>query len=111
MTTPLPSGSERRQFFRIIYPAELSPEVVILGTTFRVLDISEKAVRFRKNFNERLDTGQSIKGVIIFLDYSKFEFQGYVLRVVNREVVVNFLNKLPYQKLMAEQVLLQRNKK
>ena len=109
MTTPLRPATERRQYYRLLYPPELAPEIVILGITFRVLDISEKGLRFRKDFNSRLDTGQSIRGVLIFLDLSKFEFQGYILRVVNREAVVVFLKNLPYQKIMAEQVFLQRS--
>jgi hypothetical protein len=109
MTTPLRPANERRQYYRLMYPAELAPEIVILGTTFRVLDISEKGIRFRKDFTTRLDTGQSVRGTIIFQDLSKVEFQGYILRVVNREAVVILLKNLPYQKIMSEQVFLQRN--
>jgi len=47
--------------------------------------------------------------VVIFQDLSKYEFKGYVLRVVNREAVVIFLKNLPYQKIMAEQLYIQRN--
>jgi hypothetical protein len=109
MTTPKNSENERRQYFRLLYPSELAPEIVISGTTFRVLDLSEKGIRFRKDFNIRLDTGQSVKGIVVFQDLSKFEFQGYVLRVVNREAVVIFLKTLPYQRIMAEQLFLQRS--
>jgi hypothetical protein len=109
MTGPLKPAIERRQYYRLMYPPELAPEVVILGITFRVLDISEKGIRFRKDFYTRLDTGQSVRGVVIFQDLSKYEFQGYVLRVVNREAVVIFLKNLPYKKIMTEQLFLQRN--
>ncbi|MEI8131527.1 MAG: PilZ domain-containing protein [Leptolinea sp.] len=109
MTTPQRPAKERRQYYRLLYPPELAPEVAIMGSTFRVLDISEKGLRFRKDFNSRLDTGQSIRGVLIFVDLSKIEFQGYILRVVNREAVVIFLKNLPYQKIMAEQLFLQRS--
>jgi hypothetical protein len=109
MTTPQKPANERRQYYRLIYPPELAPEVVIMGTTFRVMDISEKGIRLRKDFHVRLDTGQSVRGVVIFQDLSKYEFQGYVLRVVNREAVVIFLKALPYQRIMSEQLYLQRN--
>jgi len=109
MTTPEKPAAERRQYYRLIYPPELAPEVVILGITFRVTDISEKGIRFRKDFYTRLDTGQSVRGVLIFQDLSKYEFQGYVLRVVNREAVVVLIKSLPYQKIMSEQLFLQRN--
>jgi len=109
MTTPQKPATERRQYYRLSYPQELAPEVVILGITFRVMDISEKGIRFRKDFHIRLDTGQSVRGVLIFQDLSKHEFQGYVLRVVNREAVVIFIKTLPYQRIMSEQLYLQRN--
>jgi hypothetical protein len=109
MATPQKATTERRQYYRLTYPPELAPEVVILGTTFRVMDISEKGMRFRKDFHIRLDTSQSVRGTIIFQDLSKHEFQGYVLRVVNREAVVIFLKNLPYQRIMSEQLFLQRN--
>ncbi|GAP22535.1 PilZ domain-containing protein [Leptolinea tardivitalis] len=109
MSLPQKPAVERRQYYRLIYPPELAPEVVISSITFKVLDISEKGVRFRKDFNTRLDTGQTVQGVVIFQDLSKFEFKGYVLRVVNREAVVIFLKNLPYQKIMTEQLYIQRN--
>jgi hypothetical protein len=109
MTLPGKPAVERRQYYRLIYPPELAPEVVILGTTFRVIDISEKGIHFRKDFSTRIDTGQNVQGVVIFQDLSKFEFKGYVLRVVNREAVVIFIKNLPYQKIMTEQLFLQRN--
>lgn len=109
MSLPGKPAVERRQYYRLLYPPELAPEVVILGISFRIMDISEKGVRFRKDFNTRLDTGLSVKGVVIFQDLSKFEFSGYVMRVVNREAVVIFLKNLPYQKIMSEQLYIQRN--
>lgn len=108
MALPTKPAVERRQYFRLIYPPELSPEVVILGMTFKVMDISEKGLRFRKDFSTRIDTGQGVQGVVIFQDLSKFEFKGYILRVVNREAVIIFIKNLPYQKIMAEQVFLQK---
>ncbi len=109
MSLPGKPAVERRQYYRLLYPPELAPEVVILGITFSVLDISEKGIRFQKSFTTRLDTGQSVKGVVIFQDLSKFEFCGYVLRVVNREAVVIFLKNLPYQRIMSEQRYIQQN--
>lgn len=109
MAFPGKPAVERRQYYRLLYPPELAPEVVILGITFPVMDISEKGIRFRKNFTTRLDTGQSVRGTVIFQDLSKFEFSGYVLRVVNREAVVIFLKTLPYQRIMSEQRYIQRN--
>jgi len=109
MTFPLKPAVERRQYYRLTYPPEYAPEAVILGITFRVMDISEKGIRFRKDFSTRLDTGQSVSGVVIFQDLSKFEFKGYVLRVVNREAVVIFLKNLSYQKIMSEQLYIQRS--
>jgi hypothetical protein len=109
MTLPNKPAVERRQYYRLVYPPESAPEVFIMGTTFRVMDISEKGIRFRKDFSTRLDTGQGVQGVVVFKDLSKFEFKGYVLRVVNREAVVVFIKNLPYQKIMAEQLYIQRN--
>ncbi len=50
MSLPGKPAVERRQYYRLLYPPELAPEVVILGISFRVMDISEKGVRFRKDF-------------------------------------------------------------
>ena len=109
MTLPIRPAVERRQYYRLMYPPEFAPESVILGMTFKVLDISEKGARFRKDFSTRIDTGQTVQGVLIFQDLSKFEFKGYILRVVNREAVVVFLKSLPYQRIMSEQLYIQRN--
>ena len=81
-----------------MYPPELAPEVVILGTTFRVMDISEKGIRFRKDFSTRLDTGQSVKGVVIFQDLRNSNFQDLFC-----ELSIMKQSHLPkvYQKIMS----------
>jgi hypothetical protein len=66
MTFPLRPAVERRRYYRLSYPTQLAPEIVILGITFRVLDISEKAIRFRKDFSTRMDTGMTVQGVVIY---------------------------------------------
>jgi len=109
MTYPLKPANERRQYYRLIYPPEFAPELLILGYSFKVLDLSEKGVRFRKEFSTRIDTGMMVQGIVLFHDSTQFEFKGYILRVVNREAVVIFIKNLPYQKIMSEQVFLQRN--
>ncbi len=75
MTLPNKPAVERRQFYRLIYPPEFAPEVFIMGTTFRVMDISKREFASERFFT-RLDTGQGVQGVVIFKDLSKFEFKG-----------------------------------
>lgn len=102
---------DRRQHFRLVYPSEFAPGLIINGRLFIVQDICERAIRFRRDASRHYESGQKISAVLLFNDGSKFEVIGWVGRVYSNDVVVMLTRHLPYQKIIAEQVIIQKSKK
>lgn len=102
---------DRRQHFRLIYPGEFAPGIIINGRLFIVQDICERAIRFRRDASRHYESGQRISATLLFNDGTKFEVNGWVGRVYSNDVVVMLTKHIPYQKILAEQVNLQKAKK
>jgi hypothetical protein len=102
---------DRRQHYRLFYPREFAPGLIINGRLFIVLDICERAVRFRRDASRYYESGQRISATLLFNDGTKFDVTGWVGRVRDNDVVVLLTKHIPYQKIMAEQVSLGKRKK
>jgi len=102
---------DRRQFFRLVYPRDSAPGIIINGRLFFVLDICERAIRFQRDASRYYQSGQKITATLIFHDGSKFDVNGWVGRVYQNEVVVMLLKHIPYQKIIAEQISIDKKKK
>jgi hypothetical protein len=102
---------DRRQHFRLKYPSEFAPGIIINGRLFIVQDICERAIRFRRDTSRHYESGQKITAVLLFNDGSKFEVTGWVGRIYSNDVVVMLTKHIPYQKILAEQVIIQKSRK
>ncbi|MHC1782841.1 MAG: hypothetical protein AB9891_08810 [Anaerolineaceae bacterium] len=104
------NDNDRRQHFRLIYPSEFAPGLIINGRLFIVQDICERAIRFRRDASRRYESGQRITATLLFNDGSKFEVIGWVGRIYSYDVVVMLTKYIPYQKIIAEQVNIGKKK-
>lgn len=95
---------DRRQHFRLVYPSDFAPGMIINGRLFLVKDLCERAIRFTRDASRFYAIGQKITATLIFNDGSKFEVNGWVGRNVGNDVVVMLTKYIPYQKIVAEQV-------
>ncbi len=105
------SYEDRRQHFRLVYPREFAPGLIINGRLFVIQDICERAIRFRRDASRYYESGQKITAALIFNDGSKFDVSGWVGRVYANDVVVLLTKHIPYQKIMAEQIIIEKKKK
>ncbi len=63
MSKPEPSSINKRNFFRIEYPARERPRFISDDKhEYQVLDISERGMRLRKNDDAPLEIGSTLKG-------------------------------------------------
>jgi hypothetical protein len=98
------NDDDRRQHYRLKYPGEFAPGLIINGRLFIVRDICERAIRFQRDASRHYESGQKITATMIFNDGSKFEVIGWVGRINLNDVVVILTRHIPYQKIIAEQV-------
>jgi hypothetical protein len=97
------TGQERRQYFRLFYPVELAPKLLVSGFVLPVLDLSEAGIRFRGNIMHPFVRLQEIKGILVFQGGDRFEIIGNVVRVHRNDYAIKLQRRLPYHKIMAEQ--------
>ena len=108
---PLSSGwLNRRKSFRVIYPSELRPRLIIDATDagfrrrleFSVIDLSQDGIRFLDDGS--LGQAQNISGKIRLISQQADSLiSGSVIRLNGKHVCVNFTYPLPWKLLLAEQ--------
>jgi len=99
---------ERRQYYRLAYPLEAAPGLMVAGHKYPVMDISERGIRFKSDFTRFFDTGEIVRATLLFPEGESMEVTGFVLRLRKDEVVILLIKWIPYQKIQAEQISLRQ---
>lgn len=81
---------QKREHFRIIYPVEQGAKLLIKLNEYRVLDISQRGIKFAVEHNPELDWEPEmiVKGKITLLSGTSQLITGKVLRVVDDAVIL-----------------------
>lgn len=75
------NGRERRRHVRVEYPPNSAPDLIIGEYEYRVMDISERGVKFVTNHPDRFWPGlKEVRGSIVFPDGKSREIQGAIIR-------------------------------
>lgn len=104
----------KRNYFRLEYPAADRPQLLIGRVAHEVVDLSEKGVKFlmTQGFKPKLE--ERIKAQIKFRDGQVFDVAGKVTRLVEEtnQCVLALTRGLPLAKMLEEQrFLLQKYRK
>ena len=94
-----------RQYYRIRYPYSYRPKLRIQdeGYDCDVLELSERGARFTHDDPSQLIEGADVHVEITFYDGESFQFDGDILRVGEKDVIVRFTESLPMNRMMMEQ--------
>jgi hypothetical protein len=105
--------SQRREYFRVVYPIDASPNITNLNA--KVIDISIKAVRFELNIADaekaNLAVGKTIDMQFKFHDGEEKKIAGVIVRQLEdqfgkRTFVCLFIKEQPSQFVNKEQAYL-----
>ena len=91
-----------RNYFRVEYPAEVRPEILINDRSYPVINLCEGGVKFaakKKDLEEKKDH----EAVIVFYNSDKTEVIGKVIRSERNAVVLPLSEGVPLQQIMPEQ--------
>jgi hypothetical protein len=106
-TKPL-SGRERRAYFRVMYPDEQRPNILIRNILFKVIDICEIGVRFSNPEHIRLP-GDIFQAVVTLHDEDPINIVGRIIRIADEEAAMMMtIRGIPYRKIIAEQAFLRQ---
>ncbi len=102
------SNRERREYFRVNYLENKGPVLTVFSNNYRVQDISERGLRFQKSWLGRYVYDQIVRGVLTFGDGEKIQIVGSVVRVTTNDVALLLSKRIPYQRILTEQMNLRR---
>ena len=100
---------QRREYFRVEYPATDRPEVVTRDARFSVIDISEYGIKFQSGPSSEFPLGEALSVDIRFGDGEKIGLVGKIIRKDREEIVVNLDVPIPLRKIRSEHIYLISN--
>jgi hypothetical protein len=102
------TGDERRQNYRITYPPDFQPRIVIKEHEFDILDLSETGLRFSIKSNVRLP-GDLFRAQVKLHNGTAVEIMGRIIRVTGEDAAMFLVvKKIPYQIILSEQAFLRQ---
>jgi hypothetical protein len=94
------TGREKREYFRIKYPHDSTPKLLITDEEFNIIDISEQGIKF--------DLEKTIQGIITFHDGESLSIEGKFLRTQSNEIVIQPIKGIPSERITKEQKYLMK---
>jgi hypothetical protein len=102
---------QKRGFFRIDYPPQERPGLILSGRSHEVLDLSEGGVRYRHLGPDAPAVGDRVSAVLAFSETERLPVSGTVLRKSGGDVVLRLVPGVPFAKVISEQQRLLRKYK
>lgn len=106
-------SKQKREHFRIVYNADYFPHFLWDGGKFRILDISEKGLKFtiQDHISHLVAPGDRMEGQVRFRNGQTCDISGEVLRVDKRVVVLGLSEAVPGGVMMEQhRILIQRRR-
>lgn len=97
------NGPNTRQHFRIAYPSQEMPKFKVGIKGFRVVNLSERGGLFLKEGADKVTSGSTISGTIIFHDNETTAVEGEILKESEDRFVVFFTKGVPFSVILKEQ--------
>jgi hypothetical protein len=104
------TGPQRRSEYRVVYPLTDRPRLRIDRNEYEILNLSEGGLRFQ--LKKPLDQGidPTVAGTVIFPDGNNAPVEGTLLRTEENDLAVRLSQKIPYRRIVQEQLRLARKK-
>jgi hypothetical protein len=95
--------NSRRSVYRVIYPINERPSLIIGRTTYPVMDCSELGLRYENTTAPYPEVGAVVEGLLRFPRGSELWVVGEIIRVQADCAAVTFHQGLPFGEIIAEQ--------
>jgi len=97
---------QQRESFRVEFPRNYYPTLLINDNKFDVFDASEFGVKFYRNKNSLYSVGDYLTASITFPDGELFSLKANVVRTEALYISIELLTPLPLRKIRAEHLYL-----
>lgn len=97
---------QKRDYFRLEYPYEYRPVLLLDDQQYPLVNLSECGVRFRTEGAPAFALGDKLDGKIVFHDQDSHVCRGEVIRLGQRSVILLLSEPVPLNKIRSEHILL-----
>jgi hypothetical protein len=104
------AGPQRRKEYRVRYPITDRPRLRLDSEEFEVINLSEGGLKFHFQDPLRFVPWPTLQGTLVFADGETKPVQGSVLRTEQDGLAVELSSKIPYRRIVQEQIRLTRKK-
>jgi hypothetical protein len=94
-------GAQRRTLFRVDYPLQYRPTILIDGREYNVVNVSERGVKFRCEGD--IEWEETVQGIVTFYDGESLDVEGKVVRHGENEAALKLVKRIPFQRIINEQ--------
>jgi hypothetical protein len=95
-------GSQRREYFRLRYPAEKAPRVFINNTPYGIVDISENGLKISNPFRHRMPDDICTMTVHFHVG-DPIKVVGRMIRREPMMVAFYLIHGIPFKRILEEQ--------
>jgi hypothetical protein len=95
-------NANRRQHFRLTYPPDAGPLLVVRGAEIRVLELSERGLRLTPSAGGPT-AGERLEGVLRFPDGVEIPIEGVTLRAAGAPVTIRLVAGVGLDRMLVEQ--------
>jgi hypothetical protein len=100
--------NDRRQCYRVIYPDDYHPTLLVKNTEFEIMDLSETGLKIRLQENIKLP-GDLFHAQVKLHDDISVEVMGRIIRITGEHAAMFLVvKKIPYQFILSEQAFLRQ---
>lgn len=97
---------QKRDYFRLEYPFEYRPILLLGDQQYPVVNVSECGVKFITEGTSAFAIGDQLDGDIVFHDQDRYACRGEVIRLGQRSVVLLLGEPVPLHKIRSEHIFL-----
>ncbi|HVP21241.1 MAG TPA: PilZ domain-containing protein [Anaerolineaceae bacterium] len=103
MGQPSDPDSQRRDHFRVVFPENKCPRLLIGGIFYSVIDISESGIRFRNPLHHKMPQ-DLFSANLHFGEKEIVKIVANVVRIEKDQVALHLVRGIPYKIILREQM-------
>ena len=97
---------QKREYYRVEYPVNDRPALLLMDSEFEVIDVSEGGLKFRADNSERFTIGEILGATLKFADNQTFTCKGKIIRIDDDNVAINNIFHIPLEIIRSEHLQL-----
>lgn len=100
-------GVQRRANYRLEYPPSKAPRIMIGGTSYEVIDISERGIRIQNPFRHRMPDDM-FTAMVHFHEGEPVKVIARMVRIEPGRVALYLIQGIPYKRILIEQTYVKK---